>query len=362
MPAPAENERFLRALYRPDGAPGTAFHASPHGGPPGPFPLAEGDFTTSPRPLAAWADWLEALYLHRCRYQAGVDDDSVPLVPLWTGTQIYAAAFGAPVHCYADSPPAARPLAFSAREADRLAQPDAENCPLVHRILELARLLRQRLGGQAFFGAVDMQTGFDTAALLWDKTSFFTALADPEEQPAVDRLVAKCARFLKGVLAVLRREMPGLSPQHCPGAWTPPGMGAWVSNDECGALGPATFERFCLPELVDLSRTFGGLGMHCCAVAERHFPAFEKIGGFYAFNRGRGAPGGPGFGPAVRHFGRPGGPLLALGSIRDAEAADLVRHAPGGTRIQFVLDPLPVPEARRRHEMLRRLAEERKKE
>jgi hypothetical protein len=58
-------------------------------------------------------------------------------------------------------------------------------------------------------------------------------------------------------------------------------MAPWASNDECGAISPAAFERFRLPKLVDPAESFGGLGMHCCADAEHQFSLFQRIPGFH---------------------------------------------------------------------------------
>ena len=350
MPTVKENEQFLRSLHTPGHSAGPAFHATPYDKPPGPYSLLEGDFTTAARPMADWVDYLARLYEHGVAYQAAIQDDTVPLASLWTGTQVYAAAFGAPAHFYPNMPPAARPIFFSGEEADRAIEPDAENCPLVQKTLELAELLRKRLGQNVFFSPIDVQTGFDTAALLWDKTSFYTALADPEEQPAVERLVHKCGNFLKAVLAALRREIPTMSPQHCPGAWSPPEMGPWVSNDECGAMSAEMFERFCLPELIDLANRFGGLGMHCCADQERHYPAFAKIPGFYGFNGKKELTYHSG--PAVRYFGHANGPIIAVGALRDQEVEDMLNAAPEGARFQITLDALPIDQARERHDRL----------
>jgi len=126
-----------------------------------------------------------------------------------------------------------------------------------------------------------------------------------------------------------------MSMRGCPGVWTPPDMAPWYSNDECGAFGTDLFEEFCLPELVELSQTFGGLGMHCCADADHQFPLFRKIPGFYAFNRVAAKQGKRGFEPMLEHLGGPDGPVHVLSWISDQITEDLIRFSPEGTRFIF---------------------------
>ena len=44
--------------------------------------------------------------------------------------------------------------------------------------------------------------------------------------------------------------------------------GGWtVSEDEVGVVNEEMFEKLFLPELNELSRRYGGIGMHCCVTA-----------------------------------------------------------------------------------------------
>jgi hypothetical protein len=179
-----------------------------------------------------------------------------------------------------------------------------------------------------------MQTGFDTAALIWEKENFLRAMADPQEKDAVKRLSGKCAGLLKQFLREFRQEFGRCSPCHCPDVWAPPEMGPWVSNDECGAFSTRMFEEFCLPELLDLTQTFGGLGMHCCASAEHQFLAFRRIPNFYAFNR---VAARQGYRPILGPLGGADGPVHVLGWLSAEESEGLIQQAPEGTRFIFNL-------------------------
>lgn len=294
--------------------------------------LGDGDYTLSSRPVRDWLPWVVENYRRDVELLEKVPHDGVPYAKLGTGTQIYASAFGAPAHLFEKDNPAAAPIAFSSEDADRIEEPDLLSCRGLVRIFELAGLVERELGKDVPLGPPDMQTGFDTACLLWDKSSLYLAMADEEERASVHRLTAKCARLLKRFLAELRRQFPQMSPLHCPHVWCPPDLGPWISNDECGAISVEAFETFALPELIDLSLSFGGLGMHCCASAEHQFESFRKIPGFYGFNRVQARQG---WETILEPFGGPDGPVHVIAWIEEADMARLVRTAPPGTRFIF---------------------------
>ena len=329
--SPARNETFLRNIYSKGPFQGHGFICSPPLIPIHEHP--DYDYTLSAKPVANWVPWVVENYRRECEWAAKTGDDAVPCARLTTGTHLYAAAFGCPVHRFADSNACAAPLAQSAAEADRLAEPDVWKSPGLARVFELAEAVRRELGQDVFLGPPDMQSGFDTASLVWNKADFLCAMMDDDDSAAVERLVGKGARLFKSFLSEFRKAFPRASPCHCPSAWAPPEMGPWLSNDECGAFSTGLFERFCLPELMDLSRAFGGLGMHCCASAEHQFPAFNRIPGFYAFNRVQARQG---YGPILEHFSGPAAPVHVLAWLDDAVIENLIRTAAPGTRFIFV--------------------------
>ena len=326
------NSDFLRKLYRKETSERPAFIATPDGIPI--FAWEDGDYTVSERPIERWVPWVVENYRKQVEWQEKLGDDAVPFAKLLTGTQLFAAAFGCPVHQFSDSNPCAMPLVSNAAEADNLIEPDLWNCRGLMRVFELGRLVQRELGPEVFLGPCDLQTGFDTACLIWDKSDMFCALADDEERGSVTRLASKCARLLKNFLIELRKEFPNMNPCHCPPVWAPPEMGFWLSNDECGAVSTPLFEEIMLPELIDIAQTFGGLGMHCCADAEHQFESFKKIPGFYGFNRVQAKRG---FTPILDHLAGLQGPTHTIAWISDEQIVELVDKAPKDTRFVFVL-------------------------
>ncbi|MBN2452449.1 MAG: hypothetical protein JXR77_18835, partial [Lentisphaeria bacterium] len=328
------NKAFLTSIYRKEPFAGHAFACRPELVPV--YAGPDNEYTTSDRPVSEWVPWVVENYRRRMAFLESVPSDEVPTCDLSTGTQIYAAAFGCPVHRNLDSNPCALPRVFTAAEADALSEPDIWSAPSLYRVFELADAVRRELGPDVPLGPPDKQTGFDTACLVWEKTGIYAAMLTPEEKGAVKRLTARCTSLLIRFLRELRREFPTMTLRGCPGVWTPPEMPPWYSNDECGAFGTALFEEFCLPELIELSEAFGGLGMHCCADADHQFPLFRRIPGFYAFNRVPAKQGRQGLRPILEHLGGPEGPVHVLSWLPDATIEALLREAPEGTRFIFL--------------------------
>ncbi len=346
-----QNEAFLRNIYArgPFSGHGFCVHATG-------VPLHEWegyDYPLSDAPVSEWVPWVVENYERQVRMLEAVGDDSVPVAKLGTGTQIYAAAFGCRVHRYDDTNPAALPLVRTAEEADEIEAPDIWRSRELSRVFELGSLVRDELGEDAYLGPCDVQSGFDTASLIWNKEHFLMAMMEPDDSAAAKRLVDKCASLLKTFLAELRREFPRLSPCHCPAAWAPPEMGPWLSNDECGIMGTAMFEEHALPELIDLSEHFGGLGMHCCADAEHQFASFNAIPNFYAFNR---VLARSGWDPILDHFSGPEAPAHVLSWITDEAALKLMDDAAEGTRFIFVLDTADPEQGKAWYEKMRALS------
>jgi len=245
----------------------------------------QGDFTLSDQPVSRWVGWYAQRYESRLKSMLVLDDDCVPYVGLNTNTGLFAAAFGCPIHEYRgqDTNAAARPIVKTAEEAARLAEPSLD-APTLSRALELTRLLRRELGPEASIGVPDVQSPFDIAALIWNKEDLFPALIETPE--AVKELVGKCHRLVEKFLSEFKKQAaPEANLCHCPYAWAPAELGMWLSEDEAGALSTRMFGEFCLPSLVDLSRTFGGLFLHCCANADHQYQGFRGIPGLRGLNR-----------------------------------------------------------------------------
>ena len=326
----SKNVSFLRNVFSKGPFQGHAFCCSPKG--VSAVDCPEGDFTISQAPVDNWVPWVVDHHARMVKMLEAVGDDGVPYGRINTGTHIFAAAFGCPVHTMEDDAPFALPMVSSVAEAEAVKEPDLWKSPTLYRVFELAEKVTHELGPEAHITGPDMQSGFDIASLIWNKEDMFCAmLTDPE---AVMNLAGKAARLFKTFLTEYRGAFPQACPCHCPEVWTPPEMGPWMSNDECGSFSTSNFETFCLPELVDLAETFGGLGMHCCADAEHQFDSFKKIPNFYGFNR---VAAKQGYQSLLEYFDDETGPVHVLAWIEEEDITRLIQEAVPGVRFVFNL-------------------------
>lgn len=93
------------------------------------------------------------------------------------------------------------------------------------------------------------------------------------------------------------------------------------------------FEEFCLPSLIELSQTFGGMFMHCCANADHQYRSFQKIPNLRGLNRVFQYPPGPG--PAIRAFA--GRTVLVDAWMGEAQFTELLDLAQPASRYLFNL-------------------------
>jgi hypothetical protein len=305
------------------------------------------DYAISPRPLQDWLPWVLRNFEARVRWHETLGDDSVPYANLHTGTELFAASFGCPVQLYEGMPPAARPLVTTAAEADALEVPRLDVPPL-SRVFEFARLVRERVGPGVPVSVPDIQSPFDIAALVWRKQDLFLAMHDQPE--AVKRLADKCLALLTNFLTGFKREFPEANLCHCPAnVWAPPAWGCSLSEDEAGSMSAAMFEEFCLPSLVNLSESFGGLFMHCCAAADHQYDNFGRIPNLRGLNRVFQSPAGPRL--AIDAFS--GHTVLVMAWISEQDVYNMLDLALPDTRFFFNMPQQPLEDAKRTYERLR---------
>jgi hypothetical protein len=312
-----------------------------------PADWTNGDFTCVDDPFATWAPYLVSAYEKMVAWSKQLGDDNVPYIRVHTGTQIFAQAFGAPVHVYGDpgSPPSAQPLVTCGKEADKLQIPTLEAEP-IPRLFAMADYYLEKLGPEVPIGICDIQSPFDIAALIWDKEELFVALHT--EPDAVLRLVEKCDIFLRTFIDTFKRRYPSVNLCHCPTAWAPPESGLWLSEDEVGSMSPTMFEKFCLPVLTGLSEHFGGIYMHCCAAADHQYAGFNKIPNLRGLNR---VFQDPGPGPAIRAFA--GKTVLVNAWFDEATVNSMLDMAQPDSRFLFNMPAQPLDDAKRTFERLR---------
>jgi len=175
-----------RDFLSPASRSGPLFQIAVAGDPERPWP--------NPWNVRERIDWAVRVYESSLERMAWLEDDTVPSVSAFTGTEIFAEAFGCKVHRPADNMPFALPLVSCAAEASRLTCPDLE-AESIARVFEIADALVERTGPGVVLQLPDVQSPLDIAALLWDKSDFYIALM--EEGEAVLELCGKIRCLLE---------------------------------------------------------------------------------------------------------------------------------------------------------------------
>ena len=215
-----------------------------------------------------------------CECLEKIGDDRVPTLRASSGTEVFAAAFGSPVHRPEDSMPFALPAVGDAEGADRLREPDLFSGPIGDIFTIADRLVA--LCGDYPVRICDVQSPFDIAALIWEKKSFFVALVDAPD--AVHRLLRKVTDTLTRFIKAFHARYKDACLVHYPSLWMPPEFGMCCSEDDIGSISPRCFEEFCLPYLQELAREFGGISLHSCAAGQHQWDNFLKLPGIRYMN------------------------------------------------------------------------------
>ncbi|MBU0714400.1 MAG: hypothetical protein KJ964_03455 [Verrucomicrobia bacterium] len=208
-----------------------------------------------------------------------LDDDAIPCLNMITGTEIFAEAFGCPVHRPDPGAPFAMPMIHAAGEVAKIKVPDLGSSTLAY-LFDMADELKRRAGSDAILGMVDVQSPMDIAALIWEKASFFVGMIETPE--AVKELAGKARQLLAAFLDEWFRRYGTEFIAHWPAYLMTDGL--TLSEDEVGAVNADMFEEFFLPELAALSKRYGGIGMHCCADAKHQWNHFRRIPGLRLLN------------------------------------------------------------------------------
>ena len=122
-------------------------------------------------------EWSWRKYQAQCEQLDWLEDDSLPFLDVYTGTEIFAEALGCKVYRPDDNNPFAIPFVHTAQDAERIWTPRLEDTPLM-LLFEIADELRRRGGPGALLKMVDMQSPMDIVAQMWDKTELFVAMLE----------------------------------------------------------------------------------------------------------------------------------------------------------------------------------------
>lgn len=224
-------------------------------------------------------EWIWQNYEYHLTRIGWLVDDTLPCLDMLTGTEIFAEAFGCPVHRTADEMPFALPLVRNAFEAGKLEVPSLD-APSLSAVFKAADELSCRAGFGALFRLVDLQSPLDVAALIWEKTDFYAALL--ENPDAVLTLTEKIKTLQFAFLDEWFSRYGKECIAHFPDYYLP--QGVTFSVDEIGAISGKMFDQYCLPDLNQFSARYGGLGIHCCAHARHQWAHIKDVSGLRLLN------------------------------------------------------------------------------
>ena len=220
----------------------------------------------------ARVEWAWNAYEAQTKRTEWLDDDSLPYLNVYTGTEIFAEAFGCQVHRPDDNMPFALPLIHSASDVSRIKVPDLDTPPIA-LLFTMADELRRRAGPDALLRMVDIQSPLGISALICEKTAFYTALI--EDPDALLELSGKVMAFLTAFLDEWFSRYGVGFIAHYPVYYM--SQGVTLSEDEIGAVSMESFRLLFLPQLKQLSERYGGIGIHCCANARHQWDALSSV-------------------------------------------------------------------------------------
>lgn len=208
-----------------------------------------------------------------------LDDDTVPYLDVLSGTEVFAEAFGCEIDRSEGQMPFALPLITKASEVHKIKIPDVMSSSIAHQF-EIADELRKRAGHDALVRMIDVQSPMDIAALIWEKTSFYTAII--EEPDAVKELATKIKEFIINFLDLWFERYGQSFIAHFPSYYMEKGV--TMSIDEIGCVSNSMFDEFYHDEVSEISQRYGGLGVHCCADANHQWKKLKQLPNFKLLN------------------------------------------------------------------------------
>lgn len=224
-------------------------------------------------------NWAYESYCAQVSDMEWLADDRVPALSPYTGTEIFAEAFGCKVSYPENNMPFALPKYASLPDAANLKIPGVHDTPL-DNLFEIARRLLQKAGGVATVQLPDIQSPVDIAALIVNKEEFYVGMI--EDPPAVHEIINKTKSLLTAFLDEWFSEFGTSYIAHFPSYYMEGGI--TLSEDEIGAFNSGMFLEYVNNTLNGFSERYGGIGIHCCAASEHQWRLLKEINGLRLIN------------------------------------------------------------------------------
>jgi len=246
------------------------------------------DENMPPCPLLWWEnikereEWAYGKYMVQMDRLDKIHDNTIPFLSMLTGTEIFAEAFGCPVHKPIDNNPFARPLIRDVSEWYKIKMPRWEDTNLT-KLFDMADHLKARAGKEALLSLPDIQSPIDIAAIIWEKSDFYASMFD--EEPAILELTAMIREFMFSFLDEWFRRYGSDFIAHHPDYYMP--YGITLSEDEIGIINSDMYRTYFHQELCDFSARYGAIGIHSCADSQHQWGNLKEIPNLKLLNLNR---------------------------------------------------------------------------
>lgn len=206
------------------------------------------------------------LQLNAITRQMDLKSGYVPYLEPWFGVGVYANAFGAeyvwPPEGVQDSPQT-HYVALTEEDVANLPEPSIENSPIMKLVIDAIDYFVAETKGEIPISCTDTQSPIDNATLIWDTSSFFTAMYTSPD--LVHEFLAK--------ITSLMIEFTELQIRHLGGTWARPGHimmastngpGLSLSDDNIVMVSASHYAEFAARYNGILADKFGGVAIHSC--------------------------------------------------------------------------------------------------
>lgn len=194
----------------------------------------------------------------------------------WHGVGVYANIFGSPVNWSDYDAPQTHYVYHSLEEVENLACPCIMDAELPQMVMETIRYFRKMTGDRLDICLTDTQSPNDSASLILDTTSFFTAsLAEPERlAPFMHMLTDIMIEFSEMQFEAIGPN--ATHPGH--GFLSAPGLrGIAMSDDNMAVISKASYRNTALPYNSRMGEQFGCISIHTCGNFKQNYQIVQQV-------------------------------------------------------------------------------------
>jgi uroporphyrinogen-III decarboxylase len=212
--------------------------------------------------------------LYEIKLRSQLKDDYIPHLFPYLGTGVLASAFGCEVIYPEVEQPWTKPIVRNPEDVYKLKEPEPTG-GLLKDVLDLTKFMVEKTNGELPIRMTDIQGPLDTASLIWEYSSFLTAMYTAPD--AVHTLLDMVTELIIDFVPMQKELCEEFIPNHCPGVWVPEDWGISISEDLVAVVSPHLYEEFAIPYNQKLADAFNGLHIHSCGNFAFNYENLKKI-------------------------------------------------------------------------------------